>query len=101
MTRERRDHITALIFGEFAARTARYNGNAKNHPVPYASMVLSLLHGTDLTREEIDHVLVALCSRLCVNLIAGEIFFTAAIRPDSQLDSDSIDWLYGSGRYAQ
>jgi len=102
MTHERRDEITDLVFKVFAQRMKQYgNANAKVHPVAYGTMVLAVQHCSDITVEEIDHVLVQLCCRLAINLIGGEVFYTALIKPDADLDKDSIDWLYGSGRYAQ
>ena len=102
MSSERRDEITRLILAVFVQRL--YLG--KQHPVAYSVLVLSIQHCTDITREEIDHVLVALCCRLVVNLIAGEVYLIGAAREllvDNPLaiDTDRIDWLYGSGRYAR
>ena len=98
MTKERRDEIARLMFAVFAQGRP-----AKTHPVPYSRMVLLLQHCTDISREEIDHVLVALCCRLTVNLIAGELFFCGSpelLVPEALADPERIDWVFASGRYA-
>jgi len=101
VTEQRRNHITRLVFEVFEARAARYGGNLKTHPIPHGTMVLAVQYQTDFTEEEIDHVLVQLSCRLALNIIAGEVFFTAVIKPQASLSDDTIDWLYGSGHYAQ
>ncbi len=89
----RRNEITALIFAVFAERP-----QARTHPVPYGRMVLLVQHCTDITRHEIDHVLVALCCRLVVNLIAGDVFFCGPpdlLVPYALADSARIDAVFG------
>jgi hypothetical protein len=105
MTRERRDEITALVLGVFASPPGLHVVRArvgKQHPVPYGKMVMAVQERGEYAIEEIDHVLVQLCTRAKVNLIAGELFFTGgAIAVEDPLDPDRIDWLYGTGRHAQ
>ena len=103
MTYERRNAITRLIFEVFAQRVARYGGSLKTNPIPHGNIVLALAANTDFTEQEVDHVLVQLCCRLLLNIIGGVVFCTADA-PIGLSDSDgddTIDWLYGSGRFAQ
>jgi hypothetical protein len=103
MTHERRDEITGFIFEVFRARPILSNSLGKMHPVPYSRMAIKIQErARDVTIEEVDHVLVQLCTRLVMNLIDGQLFFTGGrgLRSDDVLDADKIDWLYGSGRQA-
>ena len=100
MTYERRNQITDLVLEFFKQRNIRY-GNPKTHPVPYSAMALALQAGTDITVEEIDHVIVQLCCRLVINLIGGDLFYTALIKPEAVRDHETFDWLYATGRYSQ
>jgi hypothetical protein len=97
MTTDRRDEITGLIFSVIAARAVRPGLSQKNNPLAHGSLVLGVQESGPISVEEIDYVLVQLCVRKAVNLIAGEIFLTTAI--GDTLDRDRIDWLYGNGRF--
>jgi len=101
LSHERRAEITAAILAIFASQPASALRRISIHPVAFGKIVMLLQQQWDFSVEEIEHVLIALCTRCIVNLIRGEVFFCGErTLLDAPADADRIDWMYAAGRYA-